>query len=317
MANKLEIEPGDAGRSVLRFLERRAGLARADVYRWLRSGEIRLNGGRVKAERILAAGDVLRLPPQAGALPPSLSVCLLAPDALGGALRIVFQDDRLLVLDKPAGLATQGGSGQGDSLSARLRAACGPGCHVPAPAHRLDKHASGLIAAGKTPAALAWLHGLFRAAKPDLQRAYYCWVRGDASAALAEACELRDFLGPELGADGRERMAALPEGAEGTGGKEAAANYRCLELRRHPQLGPLSLLEARLLTGRKHQIRVQLASRGWPLVGDGRYGGPTGYPMLLHAWRLVLPAQPGAGEFAEFVSPPPWTGFFAMGDRNE
>ena len=312
MANKLEVGPAEAGQSILRFLERRLNCPKASIYRWLRSGEIRVNGGRGKPDRVLAAGDLVRVPPQAGdENGPALSACMIGQAALGQNLRIIFQDNEILVLDKPRGLPVHGGTRHKDSLAGRIKAACladcGEGAYVPAPAHRLDLQASGLILAGKTHASQVRLHALFRESKIELEREYLCWVRGNAVATFTEALLCVDFLSEERDAKGRERAAVVSEG-----GKEARAWYNCLEVRNDAKFGTVSLMRAKLLTGRKHQIRVQLAARGFPLLGDWRYGGSRQIPMMLHAGRVALPA-PNA---RIFISVPDWTGIFTVGEEH-
>lgn len=342
MANKLEIGPADAGAQLARFLERRLSLPRGLVRKWLRTGQVRVNGKRSQPERPLLAGDVVRLPPWAEGGGEALCPCTVEPDALGPDVGLVYQDEGLLVLNKPYGLPVHGGTRHRDSLSARLKAACGAGFYPPAPAHRLDLHASGLILAGKTHAAQTALHALFREAKDELGREYLCWTRGDAAEIFPVPSLCVDWLTEELDAEGRERMsvvAAGPDLAAGSYGLrpesadwpddaekappktvwEARAFYHCLDVRAHPKFGPASLIRARLLTGRKHQIRVQLAARGLPLLGDRRYGGPGRVSMMLHASRVSLPGAlfPGGlnvDEPRRFVSNPDWPEFFAPGD---
>lgn len=315
MANIIEIGQAEAGQKLLHFLERRLGFLRADIYRWLRTGQIRVNGGRAQPERRLESGDVLRLPPQAGSINARpLGSCDLKQGDLGLDLPIIFQDESLLVLDKPSGLPVQSGTGHNDSISSRLMAACASGAYVPAPAHRLDLYASGLLLVGKTHERQAWLHELFRSAKAELEREYICWVMGNAMELFEQKSLCTDFLYVETGLDGRERMAALPEGEEKPETKEAKAIFRCLETRMHQRLGKISLVWARLLTGRKHQIRVQLSSRALPLLGDWRYGGPEAMPLMLHSTRLSLPPFGADDDVLNFSSRPQWPGLFDIED---
>ncbi|MCL1890327.1 MAG: RluA family pseudouridine synthase [Desulfovibrionaceae bacterium] len=277
----------EAGQSLLRFLVRRLGLPKALLYRWLRSGQIRVNSGRCKADRFLEEGDALRLPPLAAILAPAAAlgsggrICLPAPGQLGEDLPILYQDEGLLVMDKPAGLAVQGGSGQVDSVCARLRRICaGAGCFVPAPAHRLDKPASGLLLAGKTQAALRRLHAW--QLERQWEKEYLGWVKGDFSPLVEGGgwLTMKDLL--PAAEKGRS-------GEKGVLNQEALAYCRFLEKRRISGAGDSSLLLVKLDTGRKHQIRRQLAGRGFPLVGDLRYQGPAFPRLLLHAFRLRLP----------------------------
>ena len=329
MSRMVTVGPAEGGQKLLRYLERSLGCPRADIYRWLRTGQIRVNGGRVKPERLLETGDEIRLPPQAGAADAKapaegLRACEMGPEMLGQGLAIVWQNEDILVLDKPSGLPVQGGSGHEDSVAARLKAACPAGCYVPAPAHRLDLHASGLLLCGKTHAEQTRLHGLFRESKAELERGYLCWVKGDAAQIFAERRLLEDFVAPErvpekraVGyADGksaavwRERMAVVNSSTPGA--KPARAYYLCLSTVPDSRLGMVSLMQAWLLTGRKHQIRVQLAARGFPLLGDGRYGGTTGFEFMLHAWQISLPLPGGP---LRLKSLPNWPGRFAVPDN--
>ncbi|MDR2893796.1 MAG: RluA family pseudouridine synthase [Deltaproteobacteria bacterium] len=344
--NKHIINEAEAGVRVLRFLERRLSLPRPLLYRWLRSGQVRVNKGRVKADYLLCVGDELRLPPQAAAVPPSLPAAsgnAPVPQDLGPGLRLVQADKHVLLLCKDSGLPVQPGSGHTDSVSQRLKLFAGPleagapafteagenslragtGAFAPIPAHRLDKQSSGLIVAGRTHIALRRLQELFsqksgtadhasmiadssneNKALPQgdlspvmpamlpIERRYLVWVAGDFR--LAAGIVLEDYIGPETGSDGRERMAVAEAGQEGV--KQARGVYRILRFMPASPCGPASLLEVELLTGRKHQIRVQCASRGHPVIGDRRYNGPFFERLLLHAYKLTLPGGDFMGE---------------------
>lgn len=286
------IGEAEAGVKLLRFLERGLGLPRPLLFRLLRTGQVRLNKGRTKPETVLLAGDEVRLPPGLvmpgpadAAGPPSPEVQPEAPD-LGPGLEVVQVGKHWLALNKPAALPVQPGSAHEDSLSARLRLAFAGAPFLPAPAHRLDKQSTGLVLAGRTPLGQRWLSALFAGDKRELGRVYLVWVAGKW--ADEGAVTLRDHLAQKRGPDGLERIYIIPE-AEG--GKEALAVYRPLQYLAQSPCGPASLLEARLLTGRKHQIRVQCASRGHPVIGDRRYNGPLFRQMLLHAAKIELPAE--------------------------
>lgn len=319
MSNKIEIGEAEAGQNVLRFLERSLSCPRSLIYRWLRSGEIRVNSGRVKPELVLEAGDILRLPPQALLMmdqnKKALGFSAVRQEELGPDLPIVYQDDYFLILNKPFGLAVQGGTGQTDDISLRLKKCCTGNVYVPAPAHRLDLYSSGLLVCGKSHESQTWLHSLLRASKEELQRSYLFWVAGDASKAFAGQTLCEDLLIQQSDADGRERMQLAAAGSDVSKAKEAKAIFHCREVREHPELGTVSLMEGRLLTGRKHQIRVQMSGRGFSLLGDGRYGGKTGVGMKLHAFRLLLPAYHKGNAPLVFTLMPCWDGFFAVGDN--
>jgi 23S rRNA pseudouridine955/2504/2580 synthase len=308
-SNSISIGQTEAGQKLWRFLAQRLAMPRAQIYRWLRSGQLRVNSGRSKAERVLQSGEVIRLPPQAALLfrdgllsrkSRGSGLCRLEQEMLGGGLRLLYQDDALLALDKPAGLPVHGGSAQGSSVASLLALACREAfSFVPAPAHRLDKAASGLLLAGKTHRAQVYLHRLFREGKEELERDYFCWAKGRFSALARTSPEQRPVLALE----------------DDLLGQKARGLYTFRALRRIPGFGEVSLLHVRLLTGRKHQIRRQLAARGFPLVGDRRYGGQDFPRLLLHAAHLRVPGGDYLGQRMEEISlnsPPPWPAPFDL-----
>jgi 23S rRNA pseudouridine955/2504/2580 synthase len=273
-----------------RFLERRLGLPGGMIRKWIRTGQTRLNGRRVGPFALLSAGDAVRLPPFAlppeGPPPPPDLAAALA----GAGLDLAACTKDLLILRKPGGLATHPGSRQTDSVTSRLAQAL-PGLpFLPAPAHRLDRLTSGLLLAGRSHRAQERLHRAFAGGK-GIVKDYLAWAKGTWR---EEPCLLTDVLRREQGADGRERTRALPGGRTLRPGEilppPGPGEARSLVVRAGLLPGR-SLLLIRLLTGRTHQIRVQTASRGFPLLGDGRHGGPPFPLLLLHAWRLRLDAD--------------------------
>jgi 23S rRNA pseudouridine955/2504/2580 synthase len=347
------ITEAEAGMKLLRFLERRLSLPRPLLFKLLRTGKIRVNRAKVKPERILAVGDEVKIPlsmyiqggkafdtdpsARAAALEKEWKngsrVAVQAP-SLGPGLDVVYMDEYLLVLNKAPGLPVQPGSKHMDSVSARLNKVFQGSSFIPAPAHRLDKQSSGLILAGRVYLAQLHLHRLFSAYKTELNRRYLVWVAGVWD--LPVKTLFRDCLGQKKGADNLERM-YVQEDTEG--GAEAAAEYRTLKILRavaarhhkagqkmstagRAELTSATLLEVRLLTGRKHQIRVQCASRGYPVIGDARYAGPPYAPMLLHACKITLPGVnpfytgPAEGRFCSghFEARPDWPEPFTITD---
>jgi 23S rRNA pseudouridine955/2504/2580 synthase len=276
------IEVGDdaAGQRIDNFLTRLLkGVPKSHVYRILRSGEVRLNGKRVGPDARLTRGDLVRVPP----------VRIAEPARTGPAPprepAIVFEDDHLLVVDKPAGLAVHGGSGLSHGLIESLRAARP---HQPflELAHRLDRDTSGLLLVAKRRPALVALHAMLR--EGTIDKRYELLVRGrwrDEKRTVRLA--LHKFATRE-----GERRVRVDEGI----GREAVTTFRRLRTWRSVD-PPLALLEAELLTGRTHQIRVHLAHLGFPLAGDDKYGdfawnrelARHGLKrMFLHAARLAL-----------------------------
>ena len=213
----LIVSPAEAGMKLLRFLERRLGASapRSMLYKWLRTGQVRVNKGRAKAHDILAEGDAVRVPPFAApreikesgpSVPCSPDAVLPAPGILdlGPGLTLAAKAGDVLVLNKAAGLASQPGGG--DSVSARLASAFADSAFVPAPAHRLDRHTSGLMLAGLTHRAQQGLHALIK--EGGMVKEYLVWVCGGMSD--GGPLLLRDSLFTD-NAGGRELVAARPE----------------------------------------------------------------------------------------------------------
>lgn len=320
----------EAGQKLLNFLGRRVDAGSAELHKWIRSGQVRVNGGRAKAFDRVDEGDAVRVPPFAALreVTEKNGAPTISPIGRDGAassnpsektkkpaLVIVYEDDDMLVLNKPAGLPTQGGTGHTDSVAARLARLYATAAFVPAPAHRLDLETSGLLAAGKSYAALRGLTDALagRGGEPPVKD-YLAWVWG--AWPHQNVLELRDQLDKD---EEKRKMIAVPENNRNQAvqtGREAC----CLvtpagnpAAARNLEDMPISLLLVRLLTGRTHQIRVQLATRGFPLVGDAKYGRPRQDALLrtgglkLHACRLLLP-QPW-NRMLEIPPdwPPPWS----------
>ncbi|MBD5539337.1 MAG: RluA family pseudouridine synthase [Desulfovibrio sp.] len=285
----------ESGQKLLQFLQRRLNLPPALLHRWVRTGQIRLNGRRAKPFARVSEGDMVRLPPFAGALaaqagapltdgraakPPQAGTA--TPDApplppLVGTLSDIW------AFHKPAGLATHPGTGHEDSLSTRLAAHAPGAAFPPTPAHRLDKDTSGILLAAATHAALRQLQQAFRERR--MVKEYVAWVAGKWPYTAPRL--LRARVRKE-GAPGAERMRVCdPGGTAPPDAREALCVARPLVAG-----DAASLLQIRLITGRTHQIRVQLAALGHPVLGDGKYGRGRrdGCPGLcLHALRVVLP----------------------------
>ncbi|MUM77759.1 RluA family pseudouridine synthase [Pseudodesulfovibrio sp. F-1] len=277
------VTPAESGQKLLQFLERRLGgvVPRSAVQRWIRKGQVRVDKGRAKPFDRVAVGQAVRIPPYAGESGE--------PAPLAGPLTIVHKDDRLLAIAKPAGLAVHGGDGIDDSVAARLAASFADADFAPTLAHRLDRDTSGLLLAARTYETLRELNERFASGRVD--KLYLAWVLGRWPE--PDKTLLEDRL-EKCGEAGSEKVR--------TGsGKVALAEAVCLvrgEVR--------SLLAVRLFTGRTHQIRVQLASRGHPVAGDGKYG-PSGQrtDLRLHCFAL-RPGEP------TLTLPPPWSGPWAV-----
>jgi 23S rRNA pseudouridine955/2504/2580 synthase len=262
----LAVDEAGAGQRVDNFLVRRLkGVPKSHIYRILRSGEVRVNSRRVKPDARLVAGDVLRIPPLRVAAPA------IKPSPRPIVLPILYEDDALLAVDKPAGLAVHGGSGVAFGLIEQLRAAR-PDARFLELVHRLDRETSGVLLIAKKRSALTALHEALRLGQVD--KRYLVLVRGKWRDAKRKVeLPLHKFLTDE----GERRVRV-----EHDRGRVATTVF----YRKHiwPDLVlPLSLLEAELRTGRTHQIRVHLAHLGFPLAGDDKYGD--------FAWNKALAKQ--------------------------
>ncbi len=273
----------EAGQKLLQYLSRRlvGAVPQAALQRFIRTGQVRVDGRRAKPFSRLEQGQTVRVPPyETEDETPTPSVSPQTP-----ALDILHEDDDLLVVVKPAGLPVHPGTGQPLALTTILAARHQGAPFKPTPAHRLDRDTTGLVLVAKSYRALRAIHEAMLA--DQVRKDYLTWVQGQWL--LGEENEwvtLTDQLAKQ-GGPGRETV--RPTDA----GKLAVSKARLLL--RTPAA---SLLEVRLETGRTHQIRTQLASRGYPILGDAKYGGGKP-PLLLHAWRIVLPD-------AAFTAPPPW-----------
>jgi 23S rRNA pseudouridine955/2504/2580 synthase len=300
------------------FRRRFPHVSQGRIERMCRKGEIRVDGARVKGATRVAPGQVVRVPP----LPPAEDTADPAqrtgapePDAEHArALRdaILFRDDHLIVLNKPAGLAVQGGTGQRLHLGALL-----PGLRFGRPddprlVHRLDKDTSGLLVLGRTAGAASALARLFRSREVD--KIYVAAVAGKPE---PPAGTIRFGL-VKAGGAGDERMRALhPDEVAGTeGARRAVTDYRVIE-----QAGArLAAVALRPVTGRTHQLRAHMAAIGCPIAGDGKYGGrgqenqgegwgaglggALSRKLHLHAARLSFP-HPATGRPLSFTAPLP------------
>lgn len=256
---------------LLRLLK---GVPKSHVYRVLRSGEVRVNSGRVKPDYRVRVGDKVRLPPiRVAAAKPK-------PPAKPFDLPIVHEDASLLVVDKPSGVAVHGGSGVSFGVIELLRAAR-PEAKLLELAHRLDRDTSGLLIVAKKRGALVELHRMLR--DGEVEKVYEAVVKGRWKGGKRE---LKDSLHKYVTAQGERRVSVHDDG------QTAMTKVNPL------QIGEaFSRLELRLMTGRTHQIRVHLAHAGHPVLGDDKYGdfelnralARQGVKRLfLHARRLAF-----------------------------
>jgi len=293
----LTVGEESAGQRIDNFLVRvLKGVPKSHVYRMLRTGEVRVNKGRVGADSRLSTGDVVRVPPVRVAAPQTNRS---TPRAIA-RLNVLFEDDAVLAVNKPAGLAVHGGSGIAHGLIEQLRAAR-PDARFLELVHRLDRDTSGILLIAKRRPALVALHAQLRDGGFD--KRYLVLVRGRwRDAKRVVELSLRKFATKE----GERRVRV-----EDDGRRAVTVFYRHRAWPEHDP--PLALLEAELRTGRTHQIRVHLAHLGFPLAGDDKYGDfawnrtlpKDGLRrMFLHAWKLGFD-HPITGERVDLESPLP------------
>jgi 23S rRNA pseudouridine955/2504/2580 synthase len=271
-----QVDEGSAGQRVDNFLLRICkGVPKSHVYRILRSGEVRVNGGRVAPTYKLREGDDVRIPPLRTAAPEAPVVV-----PVGQALPVAFEDEALLVVDKPAGLAVHGGSGLSFGVIEQLRRQR-PEARFLELAHRLDRETSGLLIVAKKRSALTVLHDMMR--EGGIEKRYLTLVAGRW---MNPQQHIKAALNKYLTPEGERRVSVHRDG------KPAHSIVRLVR-----RWQSASLVEVELKTGRTHQIRVHLSHQGFPLCGDDKYGDFTLNKqlerqglrrMFLHAARLCF-----------------------------
>ncbi len=285
----VSVDTDRAGQRLDNFLlTQMKGAPRSLVYRVLRSGQVRVNKGRAKAGYRIQAGDRIRIPPlrlagpQEPGRPPKAFLARLEA-------AILYEDKRLIVVNKPSGMAVHGGSGIGFGVIEGLRAlrAQEPGLEL---VHRLDRDTSGCLLLTKRRSLLRWLHRLMRANEVD--KRYLALLAGSLQwkTMQVDAPLRKNTL------QGGERVVRVD-----LKGKPSKTFFRRMRLFRDA-----SLVEARLYTGRTHQIRVHAAHLGAPLLGDEKYGDRRANAemrkqglkrLFLHASSLTFELPEGEGRF--------------------
>lgn len=277
-AQFVEVSPTEAGQKLLQFLERRLdrSVPKTAILRWIRKGEVRVDKGRKKPFDRVKAGQIVRIPPYRPDSAQSKEISTRPLD-------IVLNKKGILAINKPSGLPAHGGEGQKDSVASRLRGLYAEAEFTPSLCHRLDRDTSGLLLAAASYEKLRELNDLF--ASGGVDKLYLTWVHGQwkepGTILLEDRMEKRE-------SNGREKVHI-------GSGKQALAEATCLDSRRER-----SLLAVKLLTGRTHQIRVQLAKRKHPIIGDRKYGKKRDEgPLMLHCYSLALPGL-------QLSLPPDW-----------
>ena len=288
---KVRIDSEQAGQRIDNFLRRELpGVPKGRLYRLLRRGEVRVNGGRIRAEYKLQEGDEVRVPPvhiRSESAPPSEGLTAKLAD------RVLFEDKKLLVIDKPSGLAVHGGSGLSHGVVELLRHAR-PELKDLSLAHRLDRETSGCLVLAKRRSALRQLHARFR--DGEVEKNYLGLAIGDWQ--LGEQLIDRPLLVTHR-KGGERHVVVSNEGKSAETRVQLSRTY-----------GKYSLLQCAPLTGRTHQIRVHLEHMDHPLAGDERYGDSEANRaakklglkrLFLHAQSIAFPDD--SGNELHFTSP--------------
>lgn len=282
------------------------GVPKTHVYRIIRSGEVRVNKGRASADARVEAGDSVRLPPVRISDRVIEKTQAMADTVARGVpareFVVLLEDESLLVIDKPAGVAVHGGSGVSFGVIEQLRMAR-PQAKFLELVHRLDRDTSGILLIAKKRSALKHLQDQFR--ERETGKTYLAMVAGrwPANKKVLDK-PLHKYLLP----DGERRVKVVPKGDP-----DGMPSVTLVKVRDVNPSG-FSLLEVTIKTGRTHQIRVHLASEGLPILGDDKYGNfelnkkllrtgasPALKRMFLHAWRLQF-THPATGQRLELLA---------------
>ena len=294
----LTVDEESAGQRLDNFLIRHLkGVPKTHVYRIIRSGEVRINKGRASADTRIENGDVIRLPPVRISEKVAEKAARPAP---GREFPLLLEDDALMAIDKPAGVAVHGGSGVSFGVIEQLRQAR-PQAKLLELVHRLDRETSGILLVAKKRSALKHVQDQFR--ERETGKTYLALVQGSWPEKIKVIdSSLHKYLLP----DGERRVKVTSN--------DDPDGMRSITLVKVAQrLEGCTLLEVTIKTGRTHQIRVHLASQGHPIAGDDKYGdfewnkalNKQGLKrMFLHAWRLQF-THPATGKRVELKSPLP------------
>lgn len=302
-AANITVDDASEGQRIDNFLTKiLKGVPKSHVYRILRSGEVRVNKGRIDASYKLIVGDIVRVPPIRVAANDKEVISLPATSVLEST--IIFEDDALLIIDKPAGFAVHGGSGVSRGVIEQLRMER-PKAKFLELVHRLDRETSGILMLAKKRVALVALHEMIRNNQTD--KRYLMLVAGEWTEKKKRvSLDLQKYLLP----NGERRVNVVTDKSKDK--YDQAKHSETIFYLNQAFVG-FSLLEAQLITGRTHQLRVQLAHLGFPIVGDDKYGNFANNKalqkkglkrMFLHSAETNL-RHPVSAEKLNLVAPLP------------
>jgi 23S rRNA pseudouridine955/2504/2580 synthase len=307
----LTIDASSEGQRLDNFLLRVCkGVPKTHVYRIIRSGEVRVNKGRAQVDTRLAMGDVVRIPPirLGGNAAPTATQQQSGPaHTPPREFPILLEDDYLIAIDKPAGVAVHGGSGVSFGVIEQLRRAR-PQAKFLELVHRLDRDTSGILLIAKRRSALTNLQAQFKARETG--KTYLALVKGTWPAKLKVIdLPLHKYLVNGGEDDGERRVKVVAK--DDPDGMRSITLVKVAKALQLPNGEQASLLEVTIKTGRTHQIRVHLAHHGHPIIGDDKYGdfelnkamAKAGMKrMYLHAWKLGF-SHPATVQEVKLFSP--------------
>lgn len=278
----LYVDQGEEGVRLDRWFKRRwPHLNHIQIQKLTRSGQIRVDGARAKPDTRLSAGSQVRVPPLPDA-PPQEKGQLDGRDVAYAKSLVLYEDDEVLALNKPSGLAVQGGTKTLKHVD-RLLSAWGEGLERPRLVHRLDRDTTGVLVLGKSPQAAAQLAGAF--AKRRAQKIYWAIVAGFPKPGEG----VLNLPLAKRGVGDREMM--VPTDLEDERAETAETEFVTIA-RAGPRAAWMALWPH---TGRTHQLRAHMLAMGHPILGDTKYNDPAsvalseGLKLQLHARRLILP----------------------------
>ncbi len=311
----LTVDEDSAGQRLDNFLMRHLkGVPKTHVYRIIRSGEVRVNKGRASADQRVEAGDLVRLPPVRISAQVQAKADAPAP---AREFPVLMEDEAMMAIDKPAGVAVHGGSGVSFGVIEQLRRARPASTNLEL-VHRLDRETSGVLLVAKKRSALKNLQDQFR--DRETGKTYLALVLGlwPSNKKVIDSPLFKYTVETGVG-EGERRVKVVD--------KDDPSGMRSITLVRVARtVGPYTLLEVTIKTGRTHQIRVHLASQGHPIAGDDKYGDFEHNKLLhkmglkrmfLHAWQLKFqhpqshrpvslqaPLPPELKNFVDGIQPP-------------
>jgi 23S rRNA pseudouridine955/2504/2580 synthase len=279
----IAVDPGEDGVRLDRWFRRRwPHVSQIQIQKMARSGQIRVDGGRAKPDQRLAAGETIRVPPLPDAPKPGDKPSLDPRDIAYAKSLVLYEDEEVLVLNKPAGLAVQGGTKTTKHVD-RLLSAWGEGLDRPRLVHRLDRDTSGVLVLGKTPGAAAKLSGAF--ARRRAEKTYWALVLGNPkpSEGVMELHLVKKGVG--------DREMVVPADPKDPNADPAETEFVTVSRAAHR----VAWMALRPHTGRTHQLRAHMLAMGHPILGDPKYKTDASaelsgsLKLQLHARRLSLP----------------------------